>query len=187
MSKSKQLVLSFEWTSQSESRTPTKTIPSTLKDIVNTSELKILGLSSKDVAVLDTIVELGERYRSELVPSSQLLTNPTVVHQFAEERMRDIQKLGYLLILVDTKHKLSHTYFYETVPLVRLVLRRAVARTAAAFFIVRNELKEPSFTSQDESLIQQLSDDSHTIGIDLLDFLVIGEGKYTSARMQGIF
>lgn len=185
MKKSTQLVLPFGETGQAKPQSNLK-VPTPMNGLITTSELSLLGLSSNDEALLDTIVELGARYRNELPPSSQPLANPTEVAKFAEDRLKDVQNLGYLLILVDTKHKVTHTHFYETAPLVRTVLRRAVARTASAFFIARNEFAQPSLTYSDKDLIQQLDDDGQTVGIHLLDFLVVGNGKYASAREKGI-
>jgi DNA repair protein RadC len=186
MRKPKQLALPFDDPCQVSPLLHLEASPPQLAGLKEASQLQVLGLSNKDSVVLDIILELGERYKQELVPNSQPLRHPVQVQEFSEKRLRGLQKHGYLLILVDTKSQVSHTHFYDTTPLVRTVLRRAVARTAAAFFIVRNGCSEPNFTALDNTLIEQLRQDGEVVGIHLVDFLVIGGGKYRSAREEGL-
>ena len=185
MKKSKQLALPFN---QLESAITTDLVvqgPSPLRSFVNTDELRTLGISRKDDELLNAIMELGSRYRDESATSPPTLTCPADVSQFSKVQFAKKPDARYLLILVGTKHHVNHAWLYDETPSVRTLLRRAVAKTAAAFFIARNELNCTSLTSEDRDFIDQLTDDSSIVGIDLLDYLIVDAVNYVSAREQG--
>ena len=79
-----------------------------------------------------------------------------------------LDKVTYLLVIVGTKHHITHTFLYDEVPGIQSVLRRAVTRAAAAYFIVRNTDKPLSITIEEQNMIGDFVDKSDVIGIDFM-------------------
>lgn len=181
-----QLALPFGSENRVKIHTVTASTASPLKSLVNANELKILSISNKDDVLLNVIIELGARYLNESSSNRTELTNPMSVHDFSKDHLRHMQNVGFLLILVDTKHQVTHVCCFESVPSLSTILRRTVARTAAAFFVARKATGQPDLTEPDRNFLKKLEDGGDTIGIDLLDYLVCNESQYVSAREQGL-
>ncbi len=181
-----QLTLPFRSENRVKIHAITASTSSPLKSLVNANELKSLGISNKDDVLLNAIMELGARYLKEASSSRTELTNPMSVHDFSKDRLQHEQNVSFLLILVDTKHQVTHVCCFEGIPSASTALRRAVARTAAAFFVARKATGQPDLTEPDRNFLKELEDGGDTIGIDLLDYLVCNESQYVSAREQGL-
>ena len=186
MKNASQLALPFGSENRVKIRAVTSSTSSPLKSLVNGTELRALGISSTDDALLNAIMELGARYLNESSTNRTELTNPMSVHDFSKDRLQHEQNASFLLILVDTKHQVTHACCFENVPSLSTILRRTVARTAAAFFVARKATSQPDLTEPDRNFLKELEDGGDTIGIDLLDYLVCNESQYVSAREQGL-
>jgi len=186
MKNTSQLALPFGSENRVKIHTVTASTASPLKSLVHASELRTLGISNKDDVLLNVIMELGARYLKESSSSRTELTNPVSVHDFSKDRLQHEQNVSFLLILVDTKHQVTHVCRFERIPSASTALRRAVARTAAAFFVARKATGQPNLTKSDKNFLKELEDGGDTIGIDLLDYLVCNESQYVSARERGL-
>ncbi|HBN97333.1 MAG TPA: hypothetical protein DDZ66_13655 [Firmicutes bacterium] len=180
-----QLALPLEQQEVPTSWRVTRQVPSKLKDIVHVSELRALRLNPNDDGLLDAIMELGARHRNTSRPFHGTINTPSDLFHIYRDQVEALDKVTYLLVIVGTKHHITHTFLYDEVPGIQSVLRRAVTRAAAAYFIVRNTDKPLSITIEEQNMIGDFVDKSDVIGIDFMDYVIIGSGAYMSAREEG--
>ena len=182
MEKTNQLLLPFELNQVSES----KPKPTKAKKVIHASELRKLGISSKDTTSVEAILELGNRYQSETATRKDHINNPGDVYHLYKDEMQNLTTIKYNIIAVNTKHCVTDTKLIAEPPEIKQVMRWAVSRCAAAFFLCRNHLDYARITELDKTLVDELTDAGTVIGIGLLDYLIIGTDRFISLREQGI-
>lgn len=181
MKEIKQLALPLD--SQSVSETALSLVEQSPLPHIPTSELRALGLT-KDASHL--VAELGSRFKSESTSHRPVINNPGDLYAVISDQMRSFHTIKYQIVVVNTKHRITHTNILHDTPIVKDVYRYLVSRSAAAFFVVRNSISDAYITQQDEVIVRTLSEASRLIGIDLLDYLIIDEHRFVSAREKGL-
>ena len=92
----------------------------------------------------------------------------------------------YNVIAVNTKNMVTVTKLFPSMPTVTQIMRWAVSNSAAALFVCRSTTGTPFITYEEERFMVELSDAGDVVGIDLLDFMVMGACNYASGRVDAI-
>ena len=96
-------------------------------------------------------------------------------------------------ILMDTKHRVTGVYHVgkgsvdQCVVDPKDVYKAALLSNSPAFALVHNHpsgVAEPS--ANDRALAERILDGARIVGLDFLDFLVIGDRKYCSFHERGL-
>ena len=153
---------------------------------IKVSELKSHGIATATAFSAEVILEIGKRYEQEAYAMSGPLQSPDHVYSTFKDEMADLPETTYNIIAVNTKHMVTVTKLFPTLPTIKQIMRWAVSNSAAALFLCRNSTGTPFITYEEERFIVELSDAGDVIGIDLLDFLVLGEYSYASGRVDTI-
>ena len=97
-----------------------------------------------------------------------------------------------LVLLVNTKHRLLalHELGRGTLDMCivhpRDVFKAAILANAAGIIVGHNHPSgEPEPSADDVALCVRLRDAARIIGIELLDFIIVGEGRYFSFKETG--
>jgi DNA repair protein RadC len=180
--KTNQLKLPFgQWAKQTKSRnTKTGTSP------IRISDLKAHGIATATSLSAEAILELGKRYDQEAYIIYGALQNPNYVYTTFKDEMDGLPETTYNIIAVNTKNMVTVTKLFPSLPTIRQIMRWTVSNSAAALFVCRNATGTPTISYEEELFMVELSDAGGIVGIDLLDFIVIGASNYASGRVENI-
>ncbi|GBD97558.1 MAG TPA: JAB domain-containing protein [Nitrospirae bacterium] len=171
---------------------------SSLKEIEGAAAAEfgdIKGIGGAKTAQLKASFELGRRlFRSE---KDAALQNPSFknsreVYQYYRPRFYGLKKERFLCALLDTKNRVfKETIVSEgtlTSSLVhpREVFRNAIKEAAASVLFVHNHPSgDPNPSRDDINITKRLVETGKVIGINVLDHIVISDGKYLSLMEKG--
>jgi len=107
-------------------------------------------------------------------------------------RLRDVRKEVFLLVLLDSKNRVIRTMQVSEGSLSsslvhpREVYSAAIRESASAVVFVHNHPSgDPTPSMEDRRLTTRLKEVGETVGIRVLDHIVVGEGCYYSFLDQG--
>ena len=150
------------------------------------------GLGEAKVCQLLAGFHLGLR-ASRVKPKPIDLCNPRAVYEYLAPLMSLRQQEEFMVILLNAK---NHVIDVEcitkgtlTASLVhpREVFRSAIRRSAHAIILAHNHPSgDPSPSREDREVTRRLIEAGKLIGIEVLDHLIVGDGRYTSFRERGL-
>lgn len=121
------------------------------------------------------------------------VTCPEDAAALVSERLRGLDRERCLLVTLDTKHRLlgidtvsvgtaDHTFMAP-----REVYRDALLAGASAVFVAHNHPSgDPAPSTDDRQITRRLAQAGATVGIDLLDHLVVGDSEWVSLARLGV-
>ncbi|HLA49672.1 MAG TPA: DNA repair protein RadC [Thermodesulfovibrionia bacterium] len=161
--------------------------------IAEFSELK--GIGAAKIAQIKAAFELGKRLiANEKRNTSQqpCFKNSGQVYTYYMPKFYGLKKEKFLCTLLDTKNKVfKETTVSEgtlTSSLVhpREVFRYAIKEAAASVLFVHNHPSgDPSPSRDDIDITKRLIETGKIIGINVLDHIIIGDGRYLSLIESG--
>lgn len=151
------------------------------------------GLGRAKAARILAALELGARLASEGRTASPAFRTPDESARYLLPRYgaRPVETFG--LLALDVRHRLKHEAVVSvgclTSSLVhpREVFQQAVACRAAALVLFHNHPSgDPEPSAEDLSLTRRLGAAGELMGIEILDHLVLGAGRYVSLKQRGV-
>lgn len=153
---------------------------------------RISGVGPAKAAQLKAAIELGKRVLAAPLSSGTKIASSADLFQHYHPLLRDLRHEVFKIVLLDAKHAIiRETTVSEgslTVSIVhpREVFNLAVRESAAAVIFVHNHPSgDPSPSEEDRMLTARLVAAGELLGIQVLDHLIIGDGRYTSFADQG--
>jgi DNA repair protein RadC len=138
-------------------------------------------------------LELGRRATDEARPERERLRSAADVYQRMRLVLRDLRHEEFHVLLLSTQNEvlrdLQITRGTLDASLVhpREVFRPAIAEAAASVILVHNHPSgDPTPSAEDRAVTRQLRAAGQTIGIEVLDHVVMGEGRYVSFAEGGM-
>lgn len=154
-------------------------------------EIKGIGLAK--AVQIQAALELGKRMSSTLRPESLLLNSPREVANFLMEEMRYYRKEYFKIILLNTK---NHIISVEDISIGSLnssivhpreIFNLPVKKSAASIILVHNHPSgDPSPSREDLEVTRRLVEAGNLLGINVLDHIIVGEGKFLSFKEKGL-
>jgi DNA repair protein RadC len=150
------------------------------------------GLGRAKAARLLACLELGARLASEAGPSAPSFRTPAGAARYLLPRYgcRPVETFG--LLALDVRHRLKREAIVSvgclTSSLVhpREVFQEAVVARAAALVLFHNHPSgNPEPSPEDLALARRLAAAGGLMGIEVLDHLVLGAGRYVSLKERG--
>ena len=138
-------------------------------------------------------LELGRRASAEIRhPGDHVLRGPRDVFDRMEPRLRDLAQEEFHALLLSARHSVIGEVFITRGILdaslihPREVFRPAITRGAAAIILVHNHPSgDPTPSAEDRAVTKQLSAVGRTVGISIVDYVVIGDGRFVSLADDG--
>ena len=138
--------------------------------------------------VKDGLVKLEDRPRFQQ-PEDAARFFLTYYTQQHPGEMREV----FVVATLNVRHKVTAVEVVSigcmTSSLVhpREVFRLAVANSAAAIIVAHNHPSgDPEPSAEDLALTRRLASAGALLGIDLLDHVVVGDGRYVSLKARGV-
>lgn len=159
--------------------------------ITELSEIRGMGLS-KAVQLLAAF-ELGRRLQIAEASDFPAVSSPQEVAKMIIPRLRFLEQEHFLSIHLNTKNKVLAI---ETITMGTLdsslahpreVFKSAIRRSCAAIILAHNHPSgDPRPSKEDLNLTRRLKEAGDLLGISVLDHIIIGDGKYTSLKEEGL-
>lgn len=151
------------------------------------------GLGPAKFALLQAMLEMSQRYLEAEIKRGEGLTSPEAASNYLKMQLRDLPHEVFALLLLDNQHRFLHfeILFRGTLDAAsvypREIIKLVLSHNAAAVIIAHNHpsgLAEPSVP--DEQLTQRLKQILTSVGVRLLDHLIIGDGEPVSFAARGL-
>lgn len=160
-----------------------------LREVTYQELIQIKGIGmAKAIAIL-AVVELSVRLHTHSLEEDYYIKSPEDVSEFLMEKLRYHQQEHFVVLFLSTKNRVIHqqTMFIgslnASIVHPREIFKEAVKRSAAAIVCVHNHPSgDPTPSSQDIEVTERLVECSEILGIDFLDHIIIGSGKFVSLK-----
>ena len=174
--------------------------------ILDAAEGSLRRLATLDVAALEGVagvgtatatrvlaaLELGRRVAAEGPADRERIQGPGDVFILLGSRLRDLPQEEFHALLLDTRHRVIRESLVTRGTLdaslvsPREVFRLAVVEGAAAVILVHNHPSgDPSPSPDDWAVTRQIAEAGRTLGIPVLDHVILGDGRFTSLSAEG--
>lgn len=150
------------------------------------------GVGEAKASVLLAAAELGKRLVSESPPKRTIISGPKDVYELLRGRLAHLDRERFVVLLLNTKNAVieSHTVSIGTLSSAlvhpREIFKPAIQASAASIILVHNHPSshlEPS--REDREVTRRIVEVGETIGIEVLDHLIIGDG-FLSLKERGL-
>lgn len=155
--------------------------------------MEIKGVGQVKGIQIKAALELGKRIASSFREEKQSITSPKDVADIMMEQMRFYQKEYFKVVLLNTKNMIISSEIVSIGSLnssivhPREIFSLAIKKNSAAVILVHNHPSgDPTPSREDVEVTKRLVEAGSIIGIEVLDHLIIGEGKYYSFREGGL-
>ena len=166
-----------------------------LKGLANrgTDELcRISGVGPAKAAQLKAALELGKRALATPLASGTRIGSSRDLYHHYYPTLRDLRREVFKVVLLDAKHAVIRDVTVSegslTLSIVhpREVFNPAVRESAAAVIFLHNHPSgDPEPSDEDRVLTARLVEAGRVLGIQVLDHLIVGDGRYVSFADQG--
>jgi DNA repair protein RadC len=151
------------------------------------------GMGPAKAAELKAAFELGVRLAASVDDLKPVIRNPNDAANLVLTEMSLLAEEELRTLILDTKNQVLaiHRVYRGTVnsaPMrVAEVYREAVRRNAPSIVVVHNHPSgDPTPSEDDVNATQRLRQAGEVLGIDLVDHLIVGGGKYISLRQKNL-
>lgn len=151
------------------------------------------GIGRAKAAAIKAAIELGRRLSLESPEERPSIGSPGDAAQLVQFEMQALEKEHLRVILLDTRnHVIEIKEIYRgslnaSVVRVAEVFTPAVRRNAASLLVVHNHPSgDPSPSQEDINITRALVQAGKLLEIEVLDHIIIGQGRYTSLKERGI-
>jgi len=162
---------------------------------INVEQLSsIKGIGKAKAAQIKAAIELGKRLAAFEPAADKPLKCPQDVAALLMEEMRYLKKEHMKLVLLNVKcnlisvEEISVGSLNASIVHPREVFNPAIRKSSASIIMVHNHPSgDPSPSSEDVSITARIAEAGKLIGIELVDHIIIGDGKYISMKEKGLF
>ncbi len=151
------------------------------------------GLGDAKIAQIKAAFALGKRMMAESPERNASFTSSRTVNDYFAPRFRNAKKEVFLSALLDAKNRLirevkvSEGTLTNSLIHPREAFREAIRESAASVIFVHNHPSgDPEPSRDDLAVTERLKATGEIIGIQVLDHVIIGDGRYVSLKEKGI-
>ena len=153
----------------------------------------INGIGEAKAAQIKAAIELGKRLAAFELGVDKPVKCPQDVAGLLMEEMRYLKKEHMKLVLLNIKcnlisvEEISIGSLNASIVHPREIFKPAIRKSSASIIMVHNHPSgDPSPSSEDVSITARIAEAGKLIGIELVDHIIIGDGKYISMKEKGL-
>lgn len=161
---------------------------STMEELVS-----INGIGKAKAAKLLAVVELSKRFASFRDGDSYKICNSKDAAMLVMKEMRSLKQENLVVIMLNTKNivigvkRVFIGSLNSSIVHPREVFNDAIKKSSASIIVCHNHPSgDPSPSNEDIKVTYRLNECGEILGIQLIDHLIIGNGKYISLKEKGI-
>ncbi len=151
------------------------------------------GIGAAKAAQLKAAIELGRRLAVESPEERPVINSPEDAANLVRYEMAALEEEHLRVLLLDTRNRVIdfHNVYQGSAnsSQVRVgeVFKAAIRRNATAVIIVHNHPSgDPTPSPDDLAVTRACVEAGKLLDIDVLDHLVIGQGRYVSMKERGL-
>lgn len=156
------------------------------------SWISVPGVGAGKAARLLAAVELGRRVVSFRGDDPYPISTPNDAAQLLMDEMRSLDREEFRVLLLDAKNRVIGVELVSigtlTASLIhpREGLKAAIVKSAASVILVHNHpTGVPTPSREDIEVTERFVEAGRVVGIDVLDHVIIGDGRFESLREMG--
>lgn len=153
----------------------------------------VSGVGPARAIVVHAALELGRRMMAEQREHGRPMRQARDVFEAYAVRMEDLPVEEFRIATLDAQHRLENDILVtrgilnSSLVHPREVFRQAIAENAYAVILVHNHPSgDPTPSAEDRMVTSQLVSAGKLLGIDVLDHVIVGRGRFTSFAESGI-
>lgn len=150
------------------------------------------GIGPAKAGAMLAAFELGRRVMAAPPARRPVIRTPGDVAALLAGQMRHLDREHFRAVLLNTRHEVLDVTGVavgglDSAPIhPREVFKEAVRRSAAAVILVHNHPSgTPEPSGDDVRITARLAEAGRIVGIDVLDHVIIGDGRFVSLRERG--
>ncbi|MDF2839706.1 MAG: hypothetical protein K0Q99_477 [Clostridia bacterium] len=154
----------------------------------------IHGIGPAKAAQLKAAVELGKRLATQTYKKEVFIRCSKDAANSVMEDMRYLKKEHMKAILLNIKcglvsiEEISIGSINSSIVHPREVFAPAIKKSCASIILVHNHPSgDPTPSQEDINITRRLMEGGKILGIEVVDHIIIGDGKYISLKDRGIF
>src|SRR5690606_8549446 len=158
-----------------------------LKDATIEELIAIKGIGYAKGILILAAIELGRRMHQYRPTENYTIRSPEDGADYIMEDTRLLKQEHFVALFLNTINQVIHrqTIFIgslnASIVHPREVFREAIKRSAASIIVAHNHPSgDPTPSQEDIQVTKRLADTGKLIGIEVLDHLIIGDGKFRS-------
>lgn len=152
------------------------------------------GIKAVKATQILAVSELAKRYQSFRSGDEYRIATPQDVADLVMNEMRDLKKEILKVLILNTKNIVTGTVdasvgtLSSSIVHPRDIFRDAIRRNAASIILIHNHPSgDPTPSGDDINSTKRVKEAGKIIGIELLDHIIIGEGRFVSLKEKGFF
>ncbi|MBT8337573.1 MAG: DNA repair protein RadC [Gemmatimonadetes bacterium] len=152
----------------------------------------VQGVGRARAARLSAGFEIGRRTAAASGAEARRIRGPSDVYDSLGPNLRDLDQEEFHAVLLNAQHRVLREVLVTRgildASLVhpREVFRPAVAEGAAAVILVHNHPSgDPTPSAQDRAVTRQMVSAGRTLGIPVLDHVIVGDGRWAALSDEG--
>lgn len=152
------------------------------------------GIGPARAARLFAAVDLARRIDEEGRPERSRARTPRDVYEHFRFRLRDLRQEEFHVLLLNSQNEVLRDLMVTRGTLdaslvhPREVFRAAIVENAASLILVHNHPSgEPTPSEEDSAVTEELRAAGLQVGIEVLDHVIIGDGRYVSFVEAGLW
>ena len=153
----------------------------------------IPGITKMKASIISAAFELSRRHSMSSDENKIRLSNPVSIWKYLSPLLRDEKVEHFIALLLDTKNVLIKKINVSTGSInanivhPREVFRPAIIECAASIVVAHNHPSgDPGPSQNDIDITRKLKETGVLCGIELLDHIIIGDGRYLSLKESGL-
>ncbi len=150
---------------------------------------QIKGIGISKACQIIAAIELGKRLAMSSLNNTPCIKSPLDVANIFMEEMRYYKKEYFKIILLNTKNQIiavediSIGILNSSLVHPREVFVRAIKKSSSSIILLHNHPSgNPEPSTEDIKITKRLIEAGKIIGIEILDHVIIGDGKYISMK-----
>ncbi|MGO0309440.1 RadC family protein [Endozoicomonas acroporae] len=155
--------------------------------------MSVKGLGPAKATQLSATLELCRRVLREKVANSDVISSPESTREYLQLHFQGLQREQFACLFLDTRHRVItlETLFQGTLNTAtvhpREVVKQALALNAASLILCHNHPSgDPEPSQADIRITQRLKEALQLVDIQVLDHMIVGQGKILSMAERGL-
>ncbi|KAF5061827.1 DNA repair protein RadC [Proteiniclasticum sp. QWL-01] len=152
------------------------------------------GIKAVKATQILAVAELAKRYRNFRSGDEYRVSSPKDAADLVMNEMRDLKKEILKVLILNTKNIVTAAVdasvgtLSSSIVHPRDIFRDAIRRSAASIILIHNHPSgDPTPSGDDINSTRRVKEAGKIVGIELLDHLIIGDGRFISLKEKGYF
>lgn len=154
---------------------------------------RIQGIGLAKASQIKAAIELGRRLAVYRAEQTFTVNSPESAANLLMDEMRFLDREHFKAVLLNTKNNvigietISVGSLSASIVHPRELFKQAIIKSAAALILAHNHPSgDPTPSREDLEVTKRLVEAGDLLGIQVLDHLIIGNGRYVSLKVRGL-